>query len=147
MIHQELDGDTSWGGTLRGAIKEIEGVSNLGMCRAPHTSSRDKACLNTLIVEFTDTKGKDRPVTTPTLATVSLSINRLSFHVDQNISRGHPPDTNKVNGYGATECLLEPRGENFVTCLSRRIQFVCKGDLLRVIFGEQANLHSQPSWY
>jgi len=83
MICQERHGDTSLGGTLRDAIEEIECVSILRMYRASHTSSRDKACLNSLIVVFLCTKGKVLRLTTPTLPTVSLSINRFSIHADQ----------------------------------------------------------------
>ena len=89
-----------------------------------HTSSSDKPCLKTLIVVFTSTKGKDRPIATPTLVTVSLWINCLSFCVDQCTFHGqlgpmkrryeNLPDTNEVNEYGATEYLLEPSAEGFV---------------------------------
>ena len=40
------------------------------------TSSRASACLNTLIVVFTVTKGKLQLKRNPTLATVSLSDNK-----------------------------------------------------------------------
>ena len=59
----------------------------------------------------------------------------------------HPPDTKKIDGYGATERLLEPRRKGFVTFASGLEQPICKGDLLRVIFREQADLHGTWSWY
>jgi hypothetical protein len=52
--------------------KEIDWISG----DLSHTSSRDRACLNTLIVVFTSTNGRDRLATIPTLATVSLSVGR-----------------------------------------------------------------------
>ena len=89
---------------------------------------------------FTSTKGNVFPVNIPTLATVSLSIDRMSIKVRCHDSE-HPPDTKKVDGYGATERLLEPHRKLFVTFAGGLEQSVCKGDLLRVIFGEQADLH------
>jgi hypothetical protein len=56
------------------------------MSQPPHTSSRNKACLNTLIVVLTSTKGRNQPIKTPALATVSQSINRFSA---PSIPRGH----------------------------------------------------------
>ena len=81
-------------------------ISILRMCQVPHTSSRDKACLNTLIVVLSFTKGKVLPETIPTLATVSLSINRTSIKARVVRCHEHPPDTEKVDGYGAAEHLL-----------------------------------------
>jgi hypothetical protein len=49
------------------------------------TSSRASACLNTLIVVFTVTKGKLRLMRNPMLATVSLSDNKR----EQLSQRGH----------------------------------------------------------
>jgi hypothetical protein len=118
------------------------GINILRICQVPHTSSRDKACLNTFIVVFTSTKGKVRPAIIPTLATVSLSIDCTSIKARVVRCHEHPPDTKEVDGYGATECLLEPRREIYVTFTGRLVQSVCEGDLLRVIFGEQADLHS-----
>ena len=83
----------------------------------------------------------------PTLATVSLSIDHMSIKARVVRCHEHPPDTKEVDGYGATERLLEPRREFYITLTSRLVQSVCEGDLLRVIFGEQADLHSQWSWY
>ena len=94
---------------------------------------------------FTSTKGGDRGLTIPTLATVSLLINRVSFDIlDQHSQStdGYPPDPNEINGYIAAERLLEPLSEGVVAGL---IELVCKGNLLHIIFGEQANLHNQPS--
>ena len=124
------------------AVLIEKGISILRICQVLHTSSRDKACLNTLIVVFTSTKGKVGLEITPTLATVSLSINRTSIKAGVVRCHEHPPDTKELDGYGATERLLEPRRELYVTFTGRLVQFVCIGDLLRVIFGEQADLHS-----
>ena len=95
-----------------------------------------------MIVVFTSTKGKVRPAIIPTLATVSLSIDHMSIKARVVRCHEHPPDAKEVDGYGATERLLEPRRELYVTFTSRLVQSVCEGDLLRVIFGEQADLHS-----
>jgi hypothetical protein len=133
-------GDTSLGGTLRGAVKGT-GISMPRKWQDKLTSSRDKACLNTLIVVFTSTKGNVLREIIPTLATVSLSIDRTPIKVRCHDSE-HPPDTKKVDGYGATERLLEPQRKGFVSFAGGLEQSVRKRDLLCVIFGEQADLHS-----
>ena len=112
------------------------------MCPTSHTSSSDKPCLNTLIAELLSTKGKDRPITSPTLATVSLWTNCLSFCIDRCTIHGqlspmkwsydYLPDANEVNGYMATECLLEPLDEGFFARTSGPVESVCKRNLLLV---------------
>src|SRR6266446_5936424 len=110
------------------------------MCPTSHTSSSDRPCLNTLIAELLSTKGKDRPITTPTLATVSLWINCLSFCVDHGqlsaMKRSYEylPDAKEVNGYRATECVLEPWDELFLFWTSGLVESVCKRNLLHVVF-------------
>ena len=82
-------------------------------CQPPRTSSSDKACLNTLIVVLTSTKGRDLPAKTPTLETVSLSINhsvpsilRRQLRVD--IKSTHHTPTNSM-GTGRQNVSLNPR--------------------------------------
>jgi hypothetical protein len=93
-----------------------------------------------LIVVFTPTKGKVLPEKIPTLATVSLSIDRTSIKAEVIRCHEHPPDTKELDGYGATERLLEPRRELIVIFIGSSVQSVREWDLLRVIFGEQADL-------
>ncbi len=44
------------------------------------------------------------------------------------------PDTNEVNGYIATECLLEPLDEGFFARTCGLVEFVCNRNLLHVVF-------------
>ena len=73
------------------------------------------ACLNTLIVALSFTKGKVLPAKIPTLATVSLSIDYTSIKARVVRCHEHPPDTKKVDGYGAAEHLLVILRVLFVT--------------------------------
>ncbi len=125
--------------------KQLQGIAPKDVqCPTSHTSSSDKPCLNTLIVLFISTKGKDRPITTPTLATVSLWVNCFSFCVHQSTIRGqlspmkcsydYLPDTKEVNGYRATEHLLEPLDEAHFAWMSGPVVSVCKRNLLHVVF-------------
>ena len=44
------------------------------------------------------------------------------------------PDTKEVNGYKATECLLEPLDEVHFAWMSGPVVSVCKRNLLHVVF-------------
>ena len=58
--------------------------------------------------------------------------------------KGYAPDPNEIDGYIAAERLLEPLSKGAIAGL---VEPVGKRNLLYVIFGEEANLYSQPSWY
>jgi hypothetical protein len=101
------------------------------------------------MVVFTSTKGKDREIRTPTLATVSLlHVDQLLFPPDiPDAQYEYPPDSKEINRYIAAERLLESLSDSVISFTAGLIELVCEGNLLHVVSGEQPNLHGQLSWY
>jgi hypothetical protein len=58
---------------------------------------------------------------------VDRSLQSIKAFLDSSPHDKHSPDTKKVDGYGATERLLEPRRKVFVTFAGGFEQPVCKG--------------------
>ena len=106
-----------------------------------HTSSRAKACLNTLIMLLAPTKGRVRRLRIPTLATVSLRNTNPTFKLEfRQIEREYEPHAKELYRYFATEGSFKPNCQSVGPVARRFIQFVCKGDLLEIVFGQQAHL-------
>src|SRR5579863_7815460 len=75
----------------------------------PLTSSRDRACLNTLTVVLVPTKGSVLRLRIPTLATVSLRDrdDGVTQSWVESEDGGYEPQAEELYGYLTTERLLE----------------------------------------
>jgi len=98
----------------------------------PLTSSRDRACLNTLIVLLVPTKGSVLRLRVPTLATVSLQ-DRDDGHTRSWVASedgGYEPHAEELYGYLTTERLFETRCHLLALRVRRLVQLIREGDLL-----------------
>jgi hypothetical protein len=106
------------------------------------TSSRDRACLNTLIVLLVPTKGSVLRLRIPTLATVSLRDRDDGYTQSWMASEngGYEPHAKELYGYLTTERLFEARSHLLAVGVRGLVQLVREGDLFYIVLRQQAHL-------